>query len=100
MAIQHYNNQSGGHGRSERRVPYRISDDMIREYSKQFRMLKEEVKNCVAKMRTWQQLAELEGQKIPKPPPTDKSYFVSQWLATPVRRGPVEGACGCGCGCA
>ena len=83
-------------------IDYPITDDMILEYSRQFESLRDKIREHVSNMKTWQQLAVeygLTAQSTRMRPPLDASYFVSEWLVTPIRHGPVDGACGCGCGC-
>lgn len=83
-------------------IDYPITDDMILAYSRQFESLRDTIEQHVSKMKTWQQLAVAHGLTAGSKrmrPPLDASYFVSEWLVTPVRHGPVDGACGCGCGC-
>jgi hypothetical protein len=77
----------------KRPIDYEITDEMIVEYSRQFKTLTEFITSHVEKMRTWHQLA--KGEKHPHP---DASYFAVEWCLTPIRKGPVEDSCGCGCG--
>lgn len=83
-------------------IDYPITDEMILAYSKQFETLRDMIQQHVSQMKTWRQLAVEYGlTRNPKlmRPSLDKSYFISEWLVTPVRHGPSEGSCGCGCGC-
>ena len=83
-------------------VDYDITDQMIVEYSRQFEELRDMIRKHVSNMRTWQQLAVKHGAirdlKRMRPPP-NASYFVSEWLVSPLHHGPVDDSCGCGCGC-
>ena len=83
-------------------IDYDITDEMILEYSKQFEDLRDMIRQHVSNMRTWQQLAvkygAIRNPKRMRPPP-GASYFVSEWLVSPIRHGPVDESCGCGCGC-
>lgn len=83
-------------------IDYDITDQMIVEYSRQFEEMRDMIRKHVSTMRTWQQLAVKHGAirdlKRMRPPP-DATYFVSEWLVSPIHHGPVDESCGCGCGC-
>jgi hypothetical protein len=83
-------------------VKYEITDEMIIDYSQQFEQLRRQIRNHVSSMKTWQQLAykhNVPGVEKGNAPHMEATYFISEWLVTPVRHGPQHGACGCGCGC-
>lgn len=84
-------------------IDYDITDEMLADYSRQFKELGELIEAKMKMLRTLHQMAWKKGTihdptARTEPDFQDESYFAIQWTVWPVCRGPKEEACGCGCG--